>query len=181
VQQGFRFDEGGSAGSVNGGRLFFADVAIATESGEADPVPSLKTTKSRSSSFVLSGFCMGILWAPAGPGGYIQTMDVDISTHDPHRQQRVEQLAGACAELSQWWRLWCSYRTPFGYHSYGLRGIYIRGAGSGEREAVPHKELSRESRVAVFDTHRQHQQRRQRHTPTDSRQTAALLLSIAFI
>jgi hypothetical protein len=40
---------------------------------------------------------------------------------------RVKPLGVACAELTQWGRPWCGYRTPFGY---------------GVREAVPHTKLS---------------------------------------
>jgi hypothetical protein len=50
----------------------------------------------------------------------------------------VKPLGVACAELAQWGRPWCSYRTPL---------------GCGERKAAPHKKLSlslrREERVAT--------------------------------
>jgi hypothetical protein len=39
----------------------------------------------------------------------------------------VKPLGVACAELVQWGRPWCSYRTPL---------------GCGERKAAPHKKLS---------------------------------------
>jgi hypothetical protein len=45
----------------------------------------------------------------------------------PRNDQGVKPLGVACAELAQWGRPWCSYRTLL---------------GCGERKAAPHKKLS---------------------------------------